>query len=257
MGYDLVRYVQPFAVKPERVLGCELRAIDLALLPAGSGRTLQEALAAAHRPLLDLLFAVPYTIFIYLVFLCATVLFFRDRAQMRHYLVAFGVGNFISFACWLLVPAAPPWYVHAHGCVIDNAVAASPAGLTRVDALLGISYYAEFYGRASAVFGALPSMHCAYPLIGLLTAWRTASLPVRGVHIAYTLVMSTAAMYLDHHWAIDVVAGWVTAITSVALAGAWLRFRARRPLPVRVPERKSSASRHERPTPVPARYPLD
>jgi membrane-associated phospholipid phosphatase len=257
IGFDLVRYVRPLTVLPHRVLGCELRDLDLALSGAGSGRTLQESIVAAHTPALDLLFAVPYTIFIYLVFVTATYLFFRDRARMRHYLLAFAVGNYISFVCWLLIPAAPPWYVHAHGCAIDLSVAANPAGLTRVDELLGIQYFAGFYGRASAVFGALPSMHCAYPLIGLLTAWRFVGIRARLVHVLYTVLMSAAAMYLDHHWAVDVLAGWLTAMVSVAIAGAWLRFGSRRPGEARVPVRQPASRRFEHPAATPATYPSE
>lgn len=251
VGFDLVRYVRPYAVLPERVLNCELRAIDLALTPGASGAssvTFQERIAAAHTPALDLLFAVPYTIFIYLVFVTATYLYFRDRPRMRHYLLAFAVGNYISFFAWLLVPAAPPWYFHAHGCAIDTAVAANPAGLSRVDELFGMSYYASFYGRASAVFGAMPSMHCAYPLIGLLTAWRFVGARARLVHVLYTGLMSVAAMYLDHHWAVDVVAGWATALASVAISGAWLRYRSRAPSASRAAERAPSARAFERPS---------
>jgi membrane-associated phospholipid phosphatase len=259
VGYDLVRYVRPYAVTADRVLGCELRELDVALFPARGG-SVQEWLAAHHTPFLDLLFAVPYTIFIYLVFVYGTYLFFRDRARMRHYLLAFAVGNFLSFASWLLLPAAPPWYVHTHGCAIDTSVVANPAGLARVDAMLGINYYASFYGRASAVFGAMPSMHCAYPLIGLLTAWRAAG-RTRVIHVSYWLVMSLAAMYLDHHWVVDILAGWITAALSVVIAGAWLRWRARSTATLAArPEaepRKSTPRRFERPTPVPATYPSD
>jgi membrane-associated phospholipid phosphatase len=254
IGFDLVRYIRPLTVLPGRVLGCELRDLDLAVSGVGSGRTLQESIAAAHAPALDLLFAVPYTIFIYLVFVTATYLFFRDRARMRHYLLAFAVGNYISFVCWLLVPAAPPWYVHAYGCGIDVSVAANPAGLTRVDELLGIQYYAGFYGRASAVFGAMPSMHCAYPLIGLLTAWRFVGGGARLVHVIYTVVMSAAAMYLDHHWAVDVIAGWLTAVASVVIAGVCLRFGSGRHDRARVPVREPAPRRFEHPASAPATY---
>lgn len=225
IGYDVVRYLRPFAVTPERVLGCELRQAELLLFRAGPGRTFQDFFATHHAAPFDLLFAVPYTIFVYVVLVYAAYLYFKDRARMRHYLLAFAIGNYVSFACWLLFPAAPPWYLRMHGCAIDTSIAANPAALARVDALLGIDYFATFYGRASTVFGALPSMHCAYPLIGLLTAFRAAGPVARGVHVAYTLVMALAAVYLDHHWMIDVIAGWTVAVVSVALAGAWLRAR--------------------------------
>jgi hypothetical protein len=222
LGYDLFRYVQPLFVTESRVLGCGLRGAELALFPAGGGATWGEALAARHVPALDLLAAIPYTLFIYVVFGYGAYLFFRDRARMRRYVLAFAVANYLAFAFWLTLPAAPPWYIHQHGCGIDLATAPNPGGLSRVDALLGIQYFAQFYGKAASVFGALPSLHCAYPVIGLLTAFRVTPWRFRSVHLAYALVMPLAALYLDHHWILDVVLGWVTAGLAVWLADRWL-----------------------------------
>jgi hypothetical protein len=52
----------------------------------------------------------------------------------------------------------------------------------------------------------------------LLTAWRAASFRTKPIHIVYTLVMASAAVYLDHHWVIDVIAGWVMALVAVFLS---------------------------------------
>lgn len=223
IAYDLVRYARPVFVTAERVLGCELREAELLFFRVAPNTTFQDYFARHNSPFFDVLFAVPYTIFVYLVVAYAGYLYFRDRQRMRHYLLAFAIGNFISFACWLIVPAAPPWYLHAHGCVIDATALPSSAGLARVDALFGIDYYATFYGRASSIFGAMPSMHCAYPLIGLLTAWKVAGWRARSVHLTYTLIMATAAVYLDHHWVLDVLGGWITGLAAVLLAGWWLK----------------------------------
>ena len=76
------------------------------------------------------------------------------------------------------------------------------------------------------MFGAVPSMHCAYPVLGLLTAWKAASWRTRPIHILYSVVMFLAAVYLDHHWIIDAIAGWLVAIVSVVAAGRLLRRRA-------------------------------
>jgi membrane-associated phospholipid phosphatase len=230
IAYDLVRYARPYFVTPERVLGCGLRDAELALFGAAPGVTLQDVAVRHHHPALDLLFAVPYTIFVYVAFVYAGYLFFVDRQRMRRYLWAYAIGNFISFATWLVFPAAPPWYLRAHGCVIDPSVLPNPAGLARVDELLGITYYATFYSRAASIFGALPSMHCAYPVLGLLTAWRAASWRTRPIHLVYALIMAMGAVYLDHHWVIDVIAGWATAIVAV-LIGDRLVERVYRPSP--------------------------
>lgn len=228
IAYDLVRYARPVFVTPDRVLGCELRAAELSLFRVGPNITFQDYFAAHHTPILDLLFAVPYTVFVYLVVFYAAYLYFKDRTRMRVYLWAFAIGNGISFLCWLAFPAAPPWYLRAHGCVIDPSALPSPAALARVDALLGIDYYRTFYSRAASIFGALPSMHCAYPLIGLLSAWRAGNPWTRSVHIGYTAVMAVAAVYLDHHWVIDVLAGWLVAIVSVWVAARLVASSVRR-----------------------------
>jgi hypothetical protein len=234
-GYDLVRYARALWVRPERVLGCELRRADLGLVSLG-GTSVPEWLGAHHVPIADLAAAVPYAAFIYVALGYAVYLWFRDRPRMRVFLWAFAIANGISFTTWILLPAAPPWYVHAHGCTIDLAAAPSPAGLARVDELLGIHYFSGFYSRAASVFGALPSMHCAYPVLGLLTGWRGARPRTKVAHVVYALWMASAAMYLQHHWAIDVLAGWATAAVGVA-AARWLVLRPREePAPLTLPE---------------------
>lgn len=218
VGYDLVRYARRAVVTANRVIGCELRTADRVLFPAGHGISAQEWLVAHASPVLDLLFSLPYAVFAYVAFIYAGYLYFVDRPRMRHYLWSFAVANYVSFALWLLVPAAPPWYVRAHGCVIDLSVAPSPAGLVRVDALLGTSYFATFYSRAASVFGAMPSMHNAYPLLGLLTAWRRVTWQTKPIHIIYFLLMFLASLYLDHHWIVDAVAGWIIAVVAVIVS---------------------------------------
>jgi membrane-associated phospholipid phosphatase len=88
----------------------------------------------------------------------------------------------------------------------------------RVDNLLGIPYFQSFYARASQVFGAVPSLHCAYPMLGLLTAWRFAGPIARSAHLLYVVVMFSASVYLDHHWIVDGILGWMLAAVAVFLA---------------------------------------
>lgn len=234
-GYDMVRYARQALLSSERVIGCGLRDAELALFAVAPGVTPQDWFAAHHTPLLDLVFSVPYAIFAYVAILYAAYLYFVDRPRMRHYLWAFAIANFISFATWLILPAAPPWYIRANGCAIDLAASPSAAALLRVDQYLGIDYFERFYSRAASVFGAMPSMHCAYPMLGLLTAWRKIGWKTRPLHIAYALVMFSAAVYLDHHWILDALAGWLVAIVAVVAAGALLERRGMLDKPVAQP----------------------
>jgi membrane-associated phospholipid phosphatase len=224
-----VRYARQAVLSSDRVLGCELRSAELSLFAVAPGVTPQDWFARHHNPVLDLICAVPYTIFVYVAFIYAAYLYFKDRPRMRRYLWSFAIANYISFALWLVIPAAPPWYLRANGCTIDLSAAPSAAALLRVDQLFGMQYFETFYSRAASVFGAMPSMHCAYPLIGLLTAWRVASWRTRPVHLIYTGLMFFAAVYLDHHWILDAIAGWAVAVVAVLLA---TRLTARQAAPL-------------------------
>jgi hypothetical protein len=222
LGYDMVRYARRVFVTADRVRACSLRELELSTLAVSPGVTLQDWFQLHHAPFWDVVFAVPYTIFAYLALLYSAYLYFVDRPRMRRYLWAFAIANFASFVIWMTFPAAPPWYVRAHGCQVSMADLPSAAGLLRVDQLLGIHYYEGLYSRAASVFGAMPSMHCAYPMLGLLTAWRAATWKTRPLHLLYALTMLIGSNYLDHHWLWDGIAGIALAAVSVWLAGKLL-----------------------------------
>lgn len=232
IGYDLVRYARRIFVAAERVHGCSLRSLELAAFSVSPGVTLQDWFQLHHSPFWDVVFAVPYTVFAYLALIYSAYLYFVDRPRMRRYLWAFAIANFISFTVWMAFPAAPPWYVRAHGCQVSMDDLPSAAGLLRVDQLFGIHYYESLYSRASSVFGAMPSMHCAYPMLGLLTAWRAASWKTKPIHVLYAVTMLVGSNYLDHHWLWDGIAGIGLAVVSVWLSGKLLNER-RAPLPTR------------------------
>jgi hypothetical protein len=224
VSYDTVRYARAAWLHADSVTGCGLRAAELRFFSVAPGVTVQDWFVAHHRLGADLFFAVPYGVFAYFALVYATYLYFVDRPRMRHFLWAFAVANVMSYALWLLVPAAPPWYIRTHGCAIDlNALPSEGAALARADAALGITYFHSFYSRASSVFGAMPSMHCAYPTLGLLTAWRHSGWKTRPLHLFYVFWMACAALYLDHHWVLDVLGGWLVAIVAVLTAGALTR----------------------------------
>ena len=232
LGYDMVRYARRVFVTADRVHGCSMRSAELSAFSVSPGVTLQDWFQLHHAPFWDLVFAVPYTIFAYLALVYSAYLYFVDRPRMRRYLWAFAIANFISFVVWMAFPAAPPWYIRAHGCHVSMNDLPSAAGLLRVDQLFGMHYFQTLYSRAASVFGAMPSMHCAYPMLGLLTAWRAASWKTRPIHLLYAVTMFVGSNYLDHHWLWDGIAGIGLAIVAVWLSGKLLGER-RRDEPVR------------------------
>jgi inositol phosphorylceramide synthase catalytic subunit len=209
--YDSMRFARNFGVTTERVHICDLRQHELDLFGItshGVKMTLQDYFLAHSSPIADLYFAVPYGTFIYVSVAFATYLYFKDYVALKRYTWTFFLMNIAAYVTYHVYPAAPPWYYHAHGCVADlTAHASEGTHLAAVDAMLGFNYFSSFYGRSADVFGAVPSLHVAYPLLIVLEGWRNFRTLGRGVALLFWASMICAAVYLDHHWVIDVVLG--------------------------------------------------
>lgn len=215
LGYEAVQYLRPFFVTPGRIVGCGMRDLEASLFGI-DGFTPSSFFATHHNAFFDVFFAIPYTFFWMIAVVYGVVLFFRNRPRLSHYLWLLALAHAVAFVLWMALPTAPPWYIAAHGCLIDPNAAPSPAALVRVDQLFGITYFDGFYSRDPTVFGAFPSLHCAFPAAGLVASWRRVGWLQRSVHLGYLLWMLVASVYLGHHWLLD----GLTAIAVVLVADA-------------------------------------
>lgn len=220
--YDASRFFRNLGVTTDRVLLCDLRQAELTLFGVtvdGQRQTLQDYFLAHHHLALDLFCAPPYGLYLLFAALYSVYLFFRkDQRACIRYTWAFGVLNVLGFATYHIVPAAPPWYFHKWGCVVDLAARSFEGqALARADLWLGIGFFHGLYGRASEVFGAIPSLHVAYPLLILIEGWRRHKAPGRAFMVFLFAWMCFAAVYTDHHWVIDLVLGWIYTV-AVAIA---------------------------------------
>jgi hypothetical protein len=221
--YDGMRYVKNVGVSPERVHDCDLRAMELSLFGITSGGekiTLSDFFQAHHWDWVDVYCAIPYGTFLYAALIVAVILYFKDYAALQRYAWVFFLMNVVAFVTYHVYPAAPPWYYHAHGCEI-SMVAKPSAGprLLHVDEMFGISYFHGLYSRSSDLYGAVPSLHVAYPLLIAIEGWRTFGWPARVASILFAASMAFAAVYLDHHWVFDVVLGVGYCLAARALVG--------------------------------------
>jgi hypothetical protein len=207
--------------------------LDRALFGVSSGAgllSLNEVFARHHWAGVDLLTGLIYLAYIYVVAICAVYLGLVDRtpagrARVRALGWTFLGVNLAAFATYLLLPVAPPWYVASHGFgPVDVNAVASPAALVRWDALTGIPYFASFYSRSSDVFGAMPSMHCAYPTLLLLYVAELRRPRLLAVMVAFLLLTCFSAVYLQHHYVLDVLAGMSYAMVGYRLE-RWLTAR--------------------------------
>lgn len=231
--YDSMRAVENVGVSADSVHVCNLRARELALFGVdvnGQRGTFHDWLQLHSSPMLDRICAVPYGTFIFVCIATALWLYVRDYPRMVRFAWCFFALNVAGFVTYHVYPAAPPWYFHAHGCAIDvHAAASEGPNLARVDAWLGVPYFKGMYGRASDVFGAMPSLHCAYACLVMLEGWAAFRAPGRAASAAFFALMCFSAVYLDHHWVLDAIAGVAYCLVIVAVSRLVMPIPARRP----------------------------
>jgi hypothetical protein len=218
--YNVMGYVKNIGVSPETVHDCDLRALEMRLFGITSNgvkMTLNDWFLTHHATWLDIYCAVPYGTFIFACLGVAIFLYFKDYRAVQRFAWVFFLMNMAGFITYHVYPAAPPWYFHAHGCDISmTAMPSAGPRLENVDRVLGITYFHGMYGRSSDLYGAVPSLHVAYPLLILVEGWRTFGWPARVASMIFFVSMVFAAVYLDHHWVTDVVLGICYCLTATA-----------------------------------------
>lgn len=136
--------------------------------------------------------------------------------------------NLLGYSTYYWYAASPPWYVALYGLGPARLdVPANLAGCARFDTLVGIPVFHTWYGKSADVHGAIPSLHIAYPLMAVYYAFRFGAL--RSFTLAFYLLMCFSAVYLNHHYVLDVIWGSAYAIAvafSTDLIWNWKLKRA-------------------------------
>ncbi|POY71028.1 hypothetical protein BMF94_5954 [Rhodotorula taiwanensis] len=132
-----------------------------------------------------------------------------------------GAQNLAGLATHLVFPNASPWFYDVYGIDAaqpDYTYPGNPAGLVRVDSILGTHIYTKAFGKGPVVFGAIPSLHAATAICCSLFVIRY-SKNYRGLIFAwlYCFWMFWATQYLHHHFAIDLLAGTFYSLVSFTL----------------------------------------
>ena len=74
----------------------------------------------------------------------------------------------------------------------------------------------SFYGKSADVFGAIPSLHVVYPFLATVYGWPLRRF--RWVAVGYFLLVCFSAVYLNHHYLIDLFVGLGIALLVMAAA---------------------------------------
>jgi hypothetical protein len=190
------------------------------------GANLSNIISAHKHPILDVLAWLPYGIIHFgAPFVCAGVIFlFAAPGTLRVYSRSFGYMNLIGVLIQLCFPCAPPCktlsiyrlcvflivelgYESMYGSAPANySMAGSPAGLARIDKLFGLNMYTSTFTASPLVFGAMPSLHAGCATIEAL--FMAHVFPrARWLFYAYVMWIWWATLYLQHHYAVDLIAG--------------------------------------------------
>ena len=167
---------------------------------------------------LDIYTAIVYLSWIPIPLIFSFYLFFsKQRIKMVNYLFGFLMVSQVGLIIQFIYPAAPPWYVDLHGFEEHLNIPGNPGRLIEFDHFFGTHLFENMYGLNANVFAAIPSLHCAFPIILIFFS---AKYKFRGWMIfGIILMFSTwfSAVYSYHHYIIDVICGVGTALLTVGI----------------------------------------
>jgi PAP2 superfamily len=239
LAYELMRGLADDA-------GLPLHTIDLAradrILAFGALPTqlLQNALRPASGvDVIAVLATIVYMLHFVLPLATGFALWLWRRAQYYDFVASLILLSLAGFVTYLLMPAAPPWYVASHGLLngpdgYPTIFYLKPGAFETLATALGFDgryVYSIAFGSVNPnAVAAFPSLHVAYPFLTFLVL-RRAFGRVGWLAFGYMLLVAFSVLYTGDHWLIDALAGIAYAYVAyyaVAHAPHWWRPRLRR-----------------------------
>jgi hypothetical protein len=219
--YDAQRYWAAAWRGPVHVAGPHAWELAWFGIATAAGKITPAAWWQLHpHAWLDLVCGAAYLLFLpVFIALAAWWRFGERRPEAQDVMWAMLWLNLAAYAIYLIFPAAPPWYVDHYG--LGPAVLTAPpesGGAARFDTLLGVAWFAWFYGHSTNVFGAIPSLHVGQMFLAAIYAWRFRSL--RFAATSYFALVAFASVYLNHHYLVDGLVGMALAVLAMAATTA-------------------------------------
>lgn len=250
LAYELMRGLADDA-------GLPLHSTDLALADriVALGALPTQVLQDAFRPAsgvgpVAIVATIVYMLHFALPLATGFVLWLWRRRQYYDFVAALIVLSVAGFTSYLLLPAAPPWYVawqgHLNGPDGQPLIAyLKPDAFNTLADALGFDgryAYSMAFGSVSAnLVAAFPSLHVAYPFLSFLVL-RRAFGRIGLLALGYTALVMFSVIYTGDHWLIDGLAGIAYAYVAYyavvhlpGVIGRWRRRRASAPVPTPAP----------------------
>jgi inositol phosphorylceramide synthase catalytic subunit len=166
---------------------------------------------------LDIMSGLFYLNWIPIPLLFACYLFASDKLLFLRFSLTFLLVNLLGFTVYYLYPAAPPWYVKEFGFKVLYNTPGHTGALGRFDAYFGVNIFSGLYSKSSNVFAAMPSLHCAYPIVVLYYSIEKRMGWISVLFFIFMTGIWFSAVYTGHHYVQDVLAGLICAIVGIWL----------------------------------------
>lgn len=147
------------------------------------------------------------------------IFWIRDRSLFRRFAITLLVMSFGAFVFFLLVPVAPPWLASQEGLIphVEKIISHTLPSATDV-------VYKSMTPNKVAAF---PSLHAAYPTLGMLYGvrlfGRRAVVPLG----AWVVAVTFSVVYLGEHYLVDALAGIALAAASFGVVEWAAAYRGR------------------------------
>lgn len=167
---------------------------------------------------LDIYTAIIYLSWIPIPLIFSFYLFFsKQREKMVNYLFGFLMVSQVGLIIQFIYPAAPPWYVDKYGFTEILNTPGNPGRLIEFDKYFGTHLFEGMYSLNANVFAAIPSLHCAFPIILIFFSWKYKF--HKWLTLGIILMFSTwfSAVYTFHHYIIDVICGVGTSLITIGI----------------------------------------
>ncbi len=212
--YDGMRVVPNYTINTVHIQQpYEFEKWFFGIIDAGKTLTPNEYFAIHSHKILDFLSGFFYINWMPIPLGFGVYLFIKDKALFLQFSAAFLLVNLVGFAIYYIYPAAPPWYVEKYGFDLQLGVPGSRAGLERFDTLINYPLFQNIYNKNANVLAAMPSLHATYPLIVLFySIKKRMNKKIVGIFAIFTLGIWFSAVYSNHHYIIDVLAGIAIAL---------------------------------------------
>jgi membrane-associated phospholipid phosphatase len=152
-----------------------------------------------YTPLLDVMANVFYMSHFIVPVLVAIILWqFHEKAYWP-FILGLVILSYAGFLTYLLFPAAPPWWASYYGYLPDQPVTLAHSLISAEDIL-----------HSPNPVAAMPSLHAAYPMyisLYCLSVWGRKA----GLILLLPMGVALSAIYLGHHYVIDILAGFAYA----------------------------------------------